>query len=78
VRKLFRAVKHAAGTGWRVLWGLFLNGRLLISPAWVRHRRQLCHVCPKYAAKQDFCMECFCIVKIKTKLEEAKCPDDWW
>jgi hypothetical protein len=76
--KPIRVVWHALKTFGQVLAELLWHGRFWASPKWARERQQLCHVCPKYLKKQDLCTECYCIVGVKTRLEAAKCPDEWW
>jgi hypothetical protein len=46
----------------------------------VENRRTVCNSCPnmKKNLVADYCGICKCIIKIKTKLDKAKCPEGKW
>lgn len=41
-------------------------------------RMMICSDCPKFRRKTKTCMECNCIMPLKTKLANAKCPLGKW
>jgi hypothetical protein len=41
-------------------------------------RLEICKVCEFYRAKTNQCRKCGCFMKLKTKLEHAKCPIGKW
>ena len=43
------------------------------------HRRiDICRACPAFDADQGRCKECGCFMKVKAKMETAKCPLNKW
>jgi len=43
------------------------------------HRRiDICRACPAFDAGQGRCKECGCFMKVKAKMEAAKCPLNKW
>ena len=41
-------------------------------------RLEICKVCEFYRVKTNQCRKCGCFMKLKTKLEHAKCPIGKW
>ena len=41
-------------------------------------RLEICKACEFYRAKTNQCRKCGCFMKLKTKLEHAKCPIGKW
>jgi hypothetical protein len=41
-------------------------------------RLEICKVCEFYRARTNQCRKCGCFMKLKTKLEHAKCPIGKW
>jgi len=41
-------------------------------------RLEVCKVCEFYRARTNQCRKCGCFMKLKTKLEHAKCPIGKW
>jgi Family of unknown function (DUF6171) len=43
-----------------------------------KHRLEICSTCEFYRAKTNQCKKCGCFMKLKTSLENAKCPLGKW
>lgn len=43
-----------------------------------QYRLDMCHMCPSLIKATGQCGECGCIVKLKTKLQDERCPLDKW
>ncbi len=41
-------------------------------------RLEICKLCEFYRARTNQCKKCGCFMKLKTKLENAKCPLGKW
>jgi hypothetical protein len=41
-------------------------------------RYDKCKICENFSKKTSFCKKCYCIMKIKVTLKDAKCPIDKW
>lgn len=41
-------------------------------------RMKVCRECPGKYYRLGMCMRCKCVMKAKTRLEEAKCPEGYW
>ena len=41
-------------------------------------RLEICRGCEFYRQKSNQCKKCGCFMKLKTKLEEARCPIGKW
>jgi hypothetical protein len=44
----------------------------------VKSRMDICNGCEFYRARTNQCKKCSCFMKLKTKLEHAKCPIGKW
>jgi hypothetical protein len=42
------------------------------------NRMQICYSCPELIKLTTQCKQCGCLMKLKTKLEESKCPIGKW
>ena len=43
-----------------------------------KERLSICFECDSYVKQRDMCKECGCIMRMKTKLNAAKCPLKKW
>mgnify|MGYP003121268705 CR=1 FL=1 len=43
-----------------------------------KERLSICFECDSYVKQRDMCRECGCIMRMKTKLNAAKCPLKKW
>lgn len=43
-----------------------------------KERLSICFECDSYLKQRDMCKECGCIMRMKTKLNAAKCPLKKW
>jgi membrane protease subunit (stomatin/prohibitin family) len=43
-----------------------------------KERLSICFDCDSYNKRRDLCKECGCIMRMKTKLNAAKCPLHKW
>ena len=43
-----------------------------------QYRLEICQACPEYRQKTHQCKLCGCFMKLKTTLENAKCPIGKW
>ena len=43
-----------------------------------QHRLSICSTCEFYRPKTNQCKKCGCFMKLKTSLENAKCPIRKW
>ena len=41
-------------------------------------RMEICRACPFYVALTHQCRKCGCIMNLKTKIRDAKCPEGKW
>ncbi len=44
----------------------------------VKSRMDICNGCEFYRARTNQCKKCGCFMKLKSKLEHAKCPIGKW
>jgi hypothetical protein len=44
----------------------------------VKSRLEICKSCEYFRPKTETCRKCGCFMKLKTTLENAKCPIDKW
>ena len=44
----------------------------------VKSRLEICKTCDYFRPKTETCRKCGCFMKLKTKLENAKCPVGKW
>lgn len=42
------------------------------------NRMEICSLCPELIKLTTQCKKCGCIMKLKTKLEQSKCPIGKW
>jgi len=56
-----------------------LKGERIVAkkPLW-QQRQDVCDQCEYYQIPQNICSKCGCFMKIKTKINHAKCPLDKW
>jgi hypothetical protein len=43
-----------------------------------KYRLEICRSCEWFRPKQQTCKKCGCFMKLKTKIEKAKCPVGKW
>ena len=43
-----------------------------------QYRLEICKACPAYRPKTNTCKKCGCFMKLKTQLQNAKCPIGKW
>ena len=58
-------------------WDL-INGSPRSQEELAEYRLKICQECPAYRPKSNTCKKCGCFMKLKTKLEHAKCPVGKW
>jgi hypothetical protein len=58
-------------------WDLF-NGSPRSPEELSNHRMEICKACPAYRPLTNQCKKCGCFMKLKTSLENAKCPIGKW
>lgn len=58
-------------------WDL-INGSPRSSGDIAQYRLEICKGCEFYREKTNQCKKCGCFMKLKTKLENAKCPIGKW
>lgn len=46
-------------------------------PLW-QQRQEICDTCPHFKIPGGICKKCGCFMKVKTKIQTAKCPLDKW
>jgi hypothetical protein len=44
----------------------------------IAKRMSICEECPSYLKITGQCKQCGCFMKLKTKLQDARCPDRKW
>lgn len=44
----------------------------------VKYRLEICRSCEYFRPKTETCRKCGCFMKLKTTLENAKCPIEKW
>lgn len=55
-----------------------INGSPRSSEDIVEYRLGICRVCPEFRPKTETCRKCGCFMKLKTKIEKARCPLNKW
>lgn len=67
-----------AKTTTNIVYQLIKEGKMLADAEKANQRMSICESCE--FLKKDFyqCNKCKCFMKIKTKLQAAKCPIDKW
>jgi hypothetical protein len=58
-------------------WDL-INGSPRTPEEIAEHRLTICVNCEFYRARTNQCKKCGCFMKLKTKLESARCPIGKW
>jgi protein-arginine kinase activator protein McsA len=65
--------------------GVMTNPLDLLNPSQYSHneeqtrkRLEICHSCDFFYKPVGICRKCGCVMKLKTKLQEATCPLDKW
>jgi rRNA maturation endonuclease Nob1 len=65
--------------------GVMTNPLDLLNPSEYSHneeqtrkRLEICHSCDFFYKPVGICKKCGCVMKLKTKLQEATCPLDKW
>jgi protein-arginine kinase activator protein McsA len=65
--------------------GVMTNPLDLLNPSQYSHneeqtrkRLEICHSCDFFYKPVGICKKCGCVMKLKTKLQEATCPLDKW
>ena len=43
-----------------------------------QYRFEICQACPAYRPRTNTCKKCGCFMKLKTTLQNAKCPIGKW
>ena len=61
-----------------IIYALIKEGKVLAEASKANNRMAICENCE--FLKKDFyqCDKCKCFMKVKTKLDAAKCPIDKW
>lgn len=44
----------------------------------IEYRMSICKTCPMFNQRTQQCRKCGCFMKLKTTLQQAKCPIDKW
>jgi hypothetical protein len=58
-------------------WDLF-NGSPRSPEELAQYRLEICKTCEFFRQKTETCKKCGCFMKLKTRLEQAKCPIGKW
>lgn len=59
-------------------WDLINPNKARSSEELAEYRLEICKTCPAYRPKTNTCKKCGCFMKLKTTLENAKCPIGKW
>ena len=59
-------------------WDLLNPNKPRSSEELAAYRLEICKSCPEYRPKTNTCRKCGCFMKLKTTLENAKCPIGKW
>lgn len=59
-------------------WDLFNKNLGRVEEVISKKRLDICQGCEKFIALTTQCLECGCIMKLKTKLPNAECPLHKW
>ena len=59
-------------------WDLFNPNQPRSQEDLVNSRLKICRGCEFFRPKTETCRKCGCFMKLKTMLENAKCPIDKW
>jgi hypothetical protein len=73
---LFQQLKNAAMAAREAAGGVAKNCTLFASNEVADERRLICVACEHRAKRR--CSKCGCNVRIKTRLQTSKCPDNRW
>lgn len=59
-------------------WDLFNKNLKKVESDIFEERMSICRACPRFISATTQCLECGCIMKLKTKLPNAECPLHKW
>lgn len=59
-------------------WDLFNKNLGRVETEVAAERLSICKQCPRYVSATHQCLECGCIMNLKTKLPNAECPLGKW
>ena len=59
-------------------WDLFKSSEPRSTEQLVAYRLEICSSCDFYRKRTNQCKKCGCFMKLKTQLENAKCPIGKW
>jgi hypothetical protein len=59
-------------------WDLLNPNKARSSEELAEYRLEICNACPAYRPKTNTCRKCGCFMKLKTSLQDAKCPIGKW
>jgi hypothetical protein len=59
-------------------WDLLMPGQPRSSEELAKARLDICKGCDWFRPKTNTCKKCGCFMKLKTNLENAKCPIGKW
>ncbi len=76
--KIFKSAQDLVATLFRSAKRKALGLPATVSVAEKSKRLDLCRACPSYMSMNDMCVECFCVMDIKTTLVESSCPLKKW
>lgn len=70
--------KSAVGSATQIINGMFAREDFLISDEDLKERRRICSECSSYDAEKDRCLECGCLMNIKSKFNSVSCSLGKW
>lgn len=75
---LERKMNDISKTATNIIYTLIKEGKVLAEASKANDRMTICEGCE--FLKKDFyqCEKCKCFMKVKTKLDAARCPIDKW
>ena len=59
-------------------WDLFNSKKVKLTPDLAGERLDICKGCEHFIQLTSQCKKCGCFMALKTKLEEAFCPEGKW
>lgn len=59
-------------------WDLFNKNLKKVETTISQERLSICKECPRLNAISNICLECGCVMTLKTKLPNASCPIGKW
>lgn len=78
MKRILRVLGYAAETFLYAAWRLLTSGEIVASRKQAKERLQICKGCESYFQEHDVCGACLCIMKVKTRVLSARCPQDQW